>query len=172
MELDIYVGSLTRCYTRDWDDAWSRPHTRFFRLLITDLRMLRKRPNRSSPTSAVDCALLSPAPYFPDRNPDEFVWKHLKADTVGRTSIISFDFNTKVKSSMLSLQRNPEELRSSFQKPSLRYSQIRGINVYVSDSSVSGLVGEGDDSPEPPVWATGSAKCRRPRRRRQESIKV
>src|SRR5260370_4385684 len=25
-------------------------------------------------------------PYSPDRNPDELVWKHLKADTVGRTS--------------------------------------------------------------------------------------
>jgi transposase len=24
-------------------------------------------------------------PYSPDRNPDELVWKHLKADTVGRT---------------------------------------------------------------------------------------
>lgn len=23
------------------------------------------------------------APYSPDRNPDELVWKHLKADTVG-----------------------------------------------------------------------------------------
>jgi transposase len=26
-------------------------------------------------------------PYSPDRNPDELRWKHLKADTVGRTSI-------------------------------------------------------------------------------------
>jgi transposase len=59
-------------------------------------------------------------PYSPDRNPDELVWKHLKADTVGRTSINSFDdFKTKVKSSMLSLQRNPERVRSFFQKPSL-----------------------------------------------------
>src|ERR1700731_4938951 len=30
-------------------------------------------------------------PYSPDRNPDELVWKHLKADTVGRTSITSLD---------------------------------------------------------------------------------
>jgi transposase len=62
-------------------------------------------------------------PYSPDRNPDELVWKHLKADTVGRTSIISLDdFRTKVKSSMLSLQRNPEKIRSFFQKPSLKYA--------------------------------------------------
>jgi protein gp37 len=31
-------------------------------------------------------ALLSAA-YAPDRNPDELIWKHLKADTVGRMAI-------------------------------------------------------------------------------------
>jgi len=62
-------------------------------------------------------------PYSPDRNPDELVWKHLKADTVGRTSITSLDdFKTKVKSSMLSLQRNHEKVRSFFHKPSLKYA--------------------------------------------------
>jgi transposase len=62
-------------------------------------------------------------PYSPDRNPDELVWKHLKADTVGRTSITGFDdFKAKVKSAMLSLQRNREKVRSFFQKPSLRYA--------------------------------------------------
>ena len=62
-------------------------------------------------------------PYSPDRNPDELVWKHLKADTVGRTSITSLaDFRTKVKSSMLSLQRNSGKIRSFFQKPSLKYA--------------------------------------------------
>jgi len=29
--------------------------------------------------------------YSTDRNPDELVWKHLKADTDGRTSITSLD---------------------------------------------------------------------------------
>jgi len=62
-------------------------------------------------------------PYSPDRNPDELVWKHLKADTVGRTSIASLDeFRNKVKSSMLSLQRNPGKIRAFFQKPSLQYA--------------------------------------------------
>lgn len=62
-------------------------------------------------------------PYSPDKNPDELVWKHLKADTVGRTSIISFDdFKDKVRSSMLSLQRNPAKIRAFFQKPSLQYA--------------------------------------------------
>ena len=62
-------------------------------------------------------------PYSPERNPDELVWKHLKADTVGRASIISFgDFKYKVRSSMLSLQRSPAKIRAFFQKPSLRYA--------------------------------------------------
>jgi hypothetical protein len=42
---------------------------------------------------------------------------------VGRTSITSFDdFKNKVKSSMHSLQRNPEKIRSFFHKPSLKYA--------------------------------------------------
>jgi transposase len=62
-------------------------------------------------------------PYSPDKNPDELVWKHLKADTVGRASIVTLnDFKQKVKSSMLSLQRNPAKIRAFFQKPSLRYA--------------------------------------------------
>ena len=62
-------------------------------------------------------------PYSPERNPDELVWKHLKADTVGRASLISFrDFKYKVRSSMLSLQRSPAKIRAFFQKPSLRYA--------------------------------------------------
>ena len=62
-------------------------------------------------------------PYSPDRNPDELVWKHLKADTVGRASITGpDDFKKKVRSSMLSLQRSPAKIRAFFQKPSLRYA--------------------------------------------------
>jgi transposase len=59
---------------------------------------------------------------LPDRNPDELVWKHLKADTVGRTAIQSYaEFKGKVKSSMRSLQRNAKTIRSFFQKDTLTY---------------------------------------------------
>ena len=62
-------------------------------------------------------------PYSPDRNPDELVWKHLKADTVGRMVVTDkADFKGKVVSSMRSLQRNPDKICSFFQKPSLRYA--------------------------------------------------
>jgi transposase len=62
-------------------------------------------------------------PYSPDRNPDELVWKHLKADTVGRMVVTDkVDFKSKVVSSMRSLQKRPEKICSFFQKPSLRYA--------------------------------------------------
>jgi len=62
-------------------------------------------------------------PYSPDRNPDELVWKHLKADTVGRMVVTGkADFKTKVIGSMRSLQKNPDKIRSFYQKPSLRYA--------------------------------------------------
>src|SRR5664279_5216226 len=62
-------------------------------------------------------------PYSPDRNPDELVWKHLKADTIGRSAIQSYaDFKGKVKSSIHSLQRRPAKIRSFYQKPSLKYA--------------------------------------------------
>ena len=62
-------------------------------------------------------------PYSPDRNPDELVWKHLKADTVGRMVVTDkADFKSKVVSSMRSLQRKPAKICSFFQKPSLQYA--------------------------------------------------
>lgn len=62
-------------------------------------------------------------PYSPDRNPDELVWKHLKADTVGRmVTTGKADFKSKVRSAMRSLQNNPEKIRSFYQKPSLKYA--------------------------------------------------
>lgn len=62
-------------------------------------------------------------PYAPDRNPDELVWKHLKADTVGRmVATDKADFKSKVVASMRGLQNNPAKIRSFYQKPSLKYA--------------------------------------------------
>lgn len=61
-------------------------------------------------------------PYSPDRNPDELVWKHVKADTVGRMVITSKDdFINKVRS-LLSLQKLPGKIRSFFEKETLKYA--------------------------------------------------
>jgi transposase len=49
-------------------------------------------------------------PYSPDRNPDELVWKHLKADTVGRMAVTDkTDFKKKVRASMRQLQKDPKK---------------------------------------------------------------
>jgi transposase len=62
-------------------------------------------------------------PYSPDRNPDELVWKHVKADTVGRMVVTSKeDLVQKVRSSLLSLQRLPGKIRAFFRKETLRYA--------------------------------------------------
>ena len=62
-------------------------------------------------------------PYSPDRNPDELVWKHLKADTVGRMATTSkVDFKEKVVASMRSLQKRPDKISTFYHKPSLRYA--------------------------------------------------
>jgi transposase len=62
-------------------------------------------------------------PYSPDRNPDELVWKHLKADTVGRMAVTSKeDFRIKVRSSMRQLQNDPAKIRAFYQKPTLQYA--------------------------------------------------
>jgi len=62
-------------------------------------------------------------PYAPDRNPDELVWKHLKADTVGRlVTTGKASFRGHVTSSMRRLQNNPSKIRSFFQKDTLKYA--------------------------------------------------
>ena len=48
-------------------------------------------------------------PYSPDRNPDELVWKHLKADTVGHVITDKADFKAKVRASMRQLQNDQKK---------------------------------------------------------------
>ena len=55
--------------------------------------------------------------------PDELVWKHLKADTVGRMAVTDkTDFKHKVISSLRSLQKSPEKIRAFYRKPTLKYA--------------------------------------------------
>ena len=62
-------------------------------------------------------------PYSPDLNPDELVWNHLKTNTVGRSTVTDKNhFKKQVTRSMKSLQKNPEKVRSFFQKESLKYA--------------------------------------------------
>ena len=62
-------------------------------------------------------------PYYPDLNPDELVWNHLKNNTVGRSTVTDKqDFKSQIESSMRSLQKNPEKIKSFFGKDNLKYA--------------------------------------------------
>ncbi len=87
-------------------------------------------------------------PYSPDRNPDELVWKHLKADTVGRSAIQNYvDFNAKVISSMHSLQRNagsaPSSKRTRSNTPPECLCAVRGSCGFSWDQFHGGAVDSG-----------------------------
>ncbi|MGH3848607.1 MAG: IS630 family transposase [Pseudonocardiaceae bacterium] len=61
-------------------------------------------------------------PYSPELNPDEWVWKNVKHDRVGKAAITSFgDLRDKAESALLRLQRIPELVRSFFNDPCLSY---------------------------------------------------
>jgi hypothetical protein len=55
-------------------------------------------------------------------NPDEWVWKNVKHDRVGKTAITSFDdLRDKAESALLRLQHLPELVRAFFRDPCLSY---------------------------------------------------
>jgi transposase len=60
--------------------------------------------------------------YSPQLNPDEWVWKNVKHDRVGRTSVTNADeFTTKIIGALRRLQNMPYLVRAFFGDPDLRY---------------------------------------------------
>jgi len=60
--------------------------------------------------------------YSPQLNPDEWVWKNVKHDRVGRTSAKTKDeFIALVRSALRRLQRRPDLVRGFFGDPDLAY---------------------------------------------------
>ena len=60
--------------------------------------------------------------YSPQLKPDEWVWKNVKHDRVGRTSPTNVqEFKTKVISALHRLQKMPQLVRAFFADPDLRY---------------------------------------------------
>jgi transposase len=65
-------------------------------------------------------------PYSPDLNPDEWVWKNVKHDNLGRASAKSESELAQFASAALAkLKEMPEKIMSFFGDPALRY--IRGL---------------------------------------------
>jgi transposase len=60
--------------------------------------------------------------YSPQLNPDEWVWKNIKHDRVGRTSVTGADeFKAKIIGALRRLQKMPQIVRAFFADPELRY---------------------------------------------------
>jgi transposase len=69
-------------------------------------------------------------PYSPDLNPDEWVWKNVKHDNLGRASVKSESELAQFASIALSkLKEMPDKLRSFFGDPALRYIRDLAIGV-------------------------------------------
>lgn len=60
--------------------------------------------------------------YSPQLNPDEWVWKNVKADRIGRAGVTSLeDLRHKAQSALERLANLPNLVRSFFSDPDLRY---------------------------------------------------
>jgi transposase len=60
--------------------------------------------------------------YSPELNPDEWVWKNVKHDRIGKTGVISkYDLKTKAIGALRRLQKLPALVRAFFADPHLRY---------------------------------------------------
>jgi transposase len=60
--------------------------------------------------------------YSPELNADEWVWKNVKYDRIGRSGITSFsDLHAKVTCALARLQQAPAIVRAFFRDPDLKY---------------------------------------------------
>jgi transposase len=60
--------------------------------------------------------------YSPELNPDEWVWKNVKHDRIGKTGVTSkHDLKTKAVGALRRLQKLPALVRAFFADPHLRY---------------------------------------------------
>ena len=66
------------------------------------------------PVTCIDIIInrsISSCTFLPDRDPDELVWKHLRADTVGRMTITEkADFKARSAHPCAKLQNDPEKI--------------------------------------------------------------
>jgi transposase len=61
-------------------------------------------------------------PYSPELNPDEWVWKNVKHDTIGRAGVRSKnELEAVARSALARLQKMPHVIRSFFHDPDLAY---------------------------------------------------
>ena len=83
------------------------------------------RPSRSSSTPpTARCELFVLPAYSPQLNPDEWVWKNVKHDRIGKAGIRSAeDLRTKAERALRRLQRLPGLVCAFFSDPHIRYAR-------------------------------------------------
>jgi transposase len=89
-------------------------------------------------------------PYSPDLNPDEWVWKNVKHDNLGRASVKSESELAEFASAALArLKTLPEKVRAFFGDPALRYIRhsIAGVQELIFSLDHEGLVHLYDNYP-------------------------
>ena len=60
--------------------------------------------------------------YAPELNPDEWLWKHVKHDRIGRAGVTGpDDLKAKALAALHRLQKLPQLVRSFFRDQNLRY---------------------------------------------------
>jgi hypothetical protein len=60
--------------------------------------------------------------YAPELNPDEWVWRHVKCDRIGRAGVSGpEDLKAKALAALHRLQKLPHLVQGFFRDPSLRY---------------------------------------------------
>ena len=62
--------------------------------------------------------------YSPELNPDELVWRHVK-QKIGKVAVFSRDnLKHRAVSTLRSLQKMPEKVKSFFRHPTCRYAAL------------------------------------------------
>ena len=100
-------------------------------------------------------------PYSPDLNPDEWVWKNVKHDNLGRASVKSESELAQFASAALAkLKGMPEKLRSFFGDPALRYIRDLTAGVQKLISALDhGNVGQGAGPGGRDCWLSRGRGC-------------
>ena len=99
-------------------DAHGRP----VHLIVDGHRAHTAKATRDFVATREDLTLHFLPGYSPELNPDEWVWKNVKHDQLGKTTTRSqHDLETKARSALHRVQRLPQLIRSFFADPHLAY---------------------------------------------------
>lgn len=123
MKFATYTGSFTAEVFTDFLGRLAHDTTGPVFLIVDGHLVHRSKKVKTWVESTNEAVHLHPLPsYSPKLNPDEWVWKNVKADRVGRAGITSADdFRAKAISALHRLQKLPGIIRGFFADSALAY---------------------------------------------------